>query len=316
MNNHELLNCLFPPQQPRRNTWRSGTIQIMVTRACDRACAACTQGSQLKVKDKENLFISLDNFELAVKSLQDYFGVVGIFGGNPALHPEFPKICEILCDYIPFVQRGLWCNNPLKHIDIIAKTFNPRYSNLNVHQDQKAYDTFKKGWPGSRPFGLTEDSSHSPVHLSMFDLKMTEGERNKYISQCDINKYWSALVGQFRGELRGWFCEIAGSQSMLFQHDPKYPDTGIPVTPTSLDWWRGGMEKYAHQVSQHCHNCAVPLKGSGRLSNSTTDELTSKTYLPIFNQRINRQVIVIDSLPQIIQEVKVVTNYHPEQGAS
>lgn len=286
---HEALSQMVAPGQPRRGTWRNGTIQIWVTRACDRSCPNCTQGSNLKpYRDKSHMFMSLDNFETAVRSLEDYFGVVGIFGGNPVLHPQFDTLCEILSSYIHKSQRGVWCNNPLGKGRLLREVFNPSYSNLNVHGNAAAYDEFVRDWPESHPFGLSP-STHAPVHGSMLDLGTTEGERWRRIANCDLNQRWSALIGQFRGEPRAWFCEIAGSQSMLWQEDERYPDTGMYPEP---GWWKRSMQEFAEQARHHCHRCLVPLKGKGSMDNDTESQITQE-YQPVYQLK-KGSVKVID----------------------
>ena len=236
MDKNEALSRMLPPGAHKPGKWREGVIQIWITRACDRACFGCTQGSNLRSSSKENMYITLENFEIAAASLVGYHGVVGVFGGNPALHPQFGEICEILDKYIPKEQRGLWCNNPFGKAKLMRRIFNPKYSNLNVHLDKDAYNEFKRDWPECKPCGLEKDSRHSPVHGSMMELKTlpdpadpknpipnNEENRWEYISRCDINQHWSGMIGQFRGQPRAWFCEIAGSQSMLMQ-DQKCPE--------------------------------------------------------------------------------------------
>jgi len=60
---------------------------------------------------------------------------------------------------------------------------------------------------------------------------MTDDERWGLIGNCDINQYWSAIICVFRGELRGYFCEIAGAQAILHENEPSYPDLGASVVP-------------------------------------------------------------------------------------
>lgn len=180
----------------------------------------------------------------------------------------------------------------------MRKYFNPRYSNLNVHLDKEAYEEFKRDWPESHPVGLTQDSRHSPVFASMKDVITDEGKRWELISDCDINKYWSAMIGQFRGNPRAWFCEIAGSQSMAQQHIEGYKDTGIfPYA----GWWKSPMEAFEDQVMTHCHNCGVPLRGYGELSQSETGvEVTTKTFVDIaIPKRSARSVKEASSLQEI-----------------
>jgi hypothetical protein len=309
MNERECLSRMVSPGMKRPGKWLQGVIQIHVTRACDKHCYNCTQGSNFVGK---NTFMPPIEFEKATISLRDYWGVVGVFGGNPAVSPHFEDYCSILRQQIPYEQRGLWCNNPLGKGKIMRDTFNPAVSNLNVHMDRKAYDEFRRDWPECRPFGLDKDSRHSPVYVAMKDvigLRDEDGvppnrnglstgisKRYELISNCDINQHWSAAIGLFRGELRAWFCEIAMAQSILHQDEPDYPDTGtIPVgrrniihdsktTYTLRAWWELPMISFSQQVDKHCHECGVPLRGYGELAQSKDKdsvEQVSITHLGI-----------------------------------
>lgn len=297
MNKEQAIRRMVAPGQPRAGKWRRGVIQIHVTRSCDKACFACTQGSQLSGSVN---FMTPEQFEQAVDSLQGYFGVYGVFGGNPALSKYFPQYCEILQRKVHWSQRGLWCNKPFGHGQIMRETFNPAHSNLNVHLDREAYDEFKRDWPECNPVGLHDDSRHSPVHGSPIDLDIPEGERWQKISNCDINQHWSAMIGVFRGELRAWFCEIAGSQSIIMQDDPSYPDTGHQVVK---DWWRQPIQNFEDQIVQHCHNCLFPYRSYGELSqapDTTSVEQTTKSYAERFTpKKKTRQVQVVDNLVQL-----------------
>lgn len=306
MNELTALKKMVAPSMRRRAAWLGGIVQIHITRACDKACFGCTQGSNLSGKTG---FIPVDKFEEAVVSLKDYFGVVGIFGGNPALHPKFDDLCEILKKHIQFRRRGLWCNHPKGNGKIMRETFNPAVSNLNVHLDQSAYDEFKQDWPESQPFGLKEDSRHSPVYVAMKDVIEDESERWDLISKCDINQQWSSMIGMFRGELRAWFCEIAGAQSILHQYDPEYPDTGIAVTP---GWWRKPMTEYAAQVRKHCHECGVPLRGHGSLAQDESGiEQVSATHAGIYKpKRPEREVQLVQLRSDVSeQSLKSTVDY-------
>lgn len=258
-----------------RPTWMNGIIQIHVTRTCDLSCISCTQGSNLAGKP---VLMTMENFENACLSLKDYYGVVGIFGGNPTTHPNFERICEILADIIPFERRGLWSNNLRGYGRLCRRTFNPAVSNLNVHCDLDAYQEMKRDWPECNPIG-SEDSRHSPPFVAMKDLGLSQDEMENLISHCDINQLWSAMICQFRGELRGYFCEIAGAQSMLHERELDYPDTGIPITK---GWWREPIERFEHQIRKHCFECGIPLKGLGDLAVKGTNEYVSETHENIY----------------------------------
>jgi len=167
MTENEALPRMIAPGTPRPGAYRNGVLQIHITRARDRACFNCTQGSNLRGKT----WNAPDDFELACKSLAGYWGVVGIFGGSPTLHPQFPALCEILRRHFPNVQqRGLWTNNLHGHGKVCRETFFARHSNLNVHLDQAAFEEFRRDWPESIVFGLHEDSRHSPPWVAMQDV--------------------------------------------------------------------------------------------------------------------------------------------------
>lgn len=345
------LSVMVPPSQVRegkQKTSKGGVMQIWITRSCDKSCFGCTQGSNLAGKP---MMMTPEQFDLACRSLKmtskepEYFGTIGVFGGNPATHPRFPEICEVLRSHFPKDKCGLWCNNPLNHGKIMRETFNPARSNLNVHLDSVAYDRFRRDWPESRPFGLENDSRHSPWSVAlkdMIDLQITcpqcKGENTgesvckncngtgrvynedagwKLISGCDINKQWSAMIGVFRNELRGWFCEIAGAQSMLHQHDLNYPDTGIPIVyangRVNTNWWRMPMTSYAHQVRKHCHECGIPLRGKGELACADDThgiEQTSKTHADIYNpKRPAREVQIVELQSQLGSPMNNVVRY-------
>jgi hypothetical protein len=358
MNEQQALSKMVAPGQKRQGIWRGGVIQVWVTRACDKACFACTQGSNLGGKPH---MITVEQFEQALLSLKGYFGVTGIFGGNPSTHPQFEELCRLVKLHIPREQRGIWCNNPisLKNAAIMRETFNPAVSNLNVHMDKQAYDLFSKGWPECRPFlkGLDTDSRHAPPYVAMRDVLKKTCERCKgtgdepydnphtgqveygpnnlcqncddclgngwiydeskaweLISDCDINKHWSAMIGVFRGQLRAWFCEIAGAQSMLHQDEPDYPDTGVDITKgapywhQNIDyshWWKLPMRysAFTAQVRKHCHDCGIPLRAYGELAMGGEVEQVSQTHLGVYKpKRKDRRVELVVMQSQLGKE--------------
>lgn len=357
MTEQEALQRMVAPGTRRKGKYRDGVIQIHLTRACDKSCFNCTQGSNLGGR---TTFISPEQFQAAVDSLRGYFGVVGVFGGNPALHPQFEELCRILREsWVPRSQRGIWCNNPVTSAKAGAMraTFDPAVSNLNVHLDQDAYNLFRMYWPESRPVGLTQDSRHSPCYVAMKDVlhrtcmvcgglgddnrrgvynscgvcngtgKVYDEEKAwELISNCDINKHWSAMIGVFRGELRAWFCEIAGAQAMLHQDEPDYPDTGVDPTKEhqlahnglGLKWWECGMHYFAHQVHKHCHDCGVPLRGHGALAQGGEGvevEQVSETHRGIYKtKRKDRRIELVTVEEQLGKRLPSMIKYLPNSN--
>ena len=284
MNEAEALSHMVPPGQyrPYVATKRGGILQIQITRACNLACTHCTQASNLGGKP---VMITLEEFEAACRSLVCYPGVVGIFGGCPTLHPEFVEICDIFRSYFPYEQRGLWCNDLINEEKAAAAriTFNPKMSNLNVHLNAAAYDRFQRWWPESEPFGLHEDSRHSPCFVAMKDLIDDEGERWRLISDCDVNQKWSALVGVVPHKgLRAFFCEIAYTQAVLHAEEPDYPDVGLVPYP---GWWQLPMTAFADQVRKACHDCGVPLRGYGALATDGVEQV-SAAHAAVYKSKV------------------------------
>lgn len=329
MTEADALARMVAPGTPRASKWLAGVIQLQVTRACDKACYGCTTGSNTRHKP---WFMTPAQFETAVLSLKGYSGVYGLFGGNPATSKYFEDYCHILQTHVPFKQRGLWCNNPLGKGKLMRATFNHQFSNLNCHLDRAAYDEFKRDWPESMPFGLDKDSRHSPPFVAMKDVIEDEGRRWELISSCDINHFWSASITLFRGELRAYFCELAGSMASMHEDDPDYPDTGLdpaegydrqgrvnpPLNivddtgrvlsyeelgvPRSLYWWELGMLQFRHQVRKHCHDCGVPLRGYGELAQAddTHAEQVSETHANVYRpKRPARRVEVVTDVQQL-----------------
>jgi hypothetical protein len=308
MNDLPLPATMKSPQDRRPTVWHGGVLQIWVTRGCDKACFGCTQGSNLGGKPGR---ITPEQFEVACASLQNYFGVVGVFGGNPATHPQFPLLCEIMQKYIPFERRGLWCNKLFGNGAVARATFNPAVSNLNVHLDRAAYDEFKQDWPESTPFGLEKDSRHSPPFVALQDVIPDEAARWELIGKCDVNQFWSAMIGVFRGQLRGYFCEIAGAQAMLHQEEPEYPDLGVAVVP---GWWDQPMSAFAGQARFHCHACGIPLRGFGELAIGGTAEQVSQTHLNIYKPKRPREIQTVSQIEQLQRAPDVRSTNYIQKG--
>jgi hypothetical protein len=321
------------PRDERLSIWLGGVVQIHVTRACDLSCFNCTQGSNLAGKP---VMITPEQFEEACISLKGYPGVVGMFGGNPVLHPQFDELCRIMRKHIPYRQRGLWCNNLRGKAAIARITFNPMYSNLNVHVQREPYEEMVRYWPeaahvvkGLDPAwpeaaGRTEDvvgdARHSPPWVAMRDLdrlpgglENTEENRWRLIGECDVNQFWSAMICVVKGELRGYFCEIAGAQAMLHQNEPDWPDLGMPITP---GWWNQGIRAFEDQVRYHCHRCGIPLRGFGELAVSGTTEQTSQTHQLMYRPKIKgRKVEIVTSHTQLGERLVRATDYIENSGA-
>lgn len=314
---HPAINSLYPPSRRREGVWLGGVIQIHVSRACDLSCYACTQGSNLAGKVT---IMKPAQFEQAVKSLgfgvdgqKPYFGIVGCFGGNPCLSPYFDDYCHILQKYVPFPQRGLWSNRLNGHGKIARETFSPNHSNVNVHMSSEAWAEFKSDWPEALEArkehtlsGLTQDSMHGPPFVAIKDVIADEEERWKLIADCDISRWWSALLGLYKGEVRAWFCELAAAQSMLHQDDPDWPDTGMVP---HVGWWKRPIQDFEAQVNFHCHRCGIPMRRPGIPAINGDHEQFSATHAAIARPKVKDRPVVFVGVESLVRSARPATEY-------
>jgi len=303
MSLHPIPKMVMPSD--RRPCWRNGIIQIHITRACNLGCFSCTQGSQLAGKPA---MMTVDQFRQACVSIQNHWGVAGVFGGNPAVHPDFEEMCEVMRGIIPWERRGIWCNAPLGKAKVMRVTFNPAHSNLNVHMCKEAYEEFATDWPESIPFlkGLDRDSIHTPPFVAIKDVIHDESKMWDMIKDCDINKYWSSLIGVVGGELKAYFCELAYAQAAMHAGEPDWPVSRIEVTD---EWWKKPQADFEAQIRQHCPACGIPLRRPGQLAIGGDHEEFSATHATIARpKRLPRKIDLI-TIPQLARPERPATEY-------
>lgn len=248
-----------------------------------------------------------EQFEQAVDSLEGYFGVVGVFGGNPTLSKYFEDYCRILRAKVPFPRRGLWSNHPRGKGAVCRITFNPAHSNLNCHMQSEAYNEFARDWPESIRYlkGMDRDSVHGSPWVAVQDVIEDEAERWKLIGACDVNQYWSAMLCVVHGEVRGYFCELAGAQAMLHQNNPDWMGTGKPMPMTGLPatkgWWNQTMAAFEAQARQHCMACGIPLRREGLPALGTDREEFSKTHEFIARPKVKTRDVEFVQLGGVVE---------------
>jgi hypothetical protein len=212
MTESECLERMIPPGKERPiKPFFHGVIQILVTSSCDKACFNCTQASNTKRPYWE---MTPQQFEDAVKSLEGYWGVLGLFGGNPAVSKHFHSYCQTVQRYWPRDRAGIWCNNPItvEKARMMRTAFHPMISNLNCHGDQEAHRKFKEGWPESAPFGIptathSGDSRHSPPWVAMKDVlhKRCDLCQNAYSARETIPGVIKAGDSMYRDPVDGTY---------------------------------------------------------------------------------------------------------------
>lgn len=264
-------------------------ICVDVTNKCDLACSNCTR----LLKNQDSLWeMTPDNFRLALKSLKDYKGIIAMIGGNPCVHTQFEKLCEIFREEITNqFQRGLWTNNYFKHREVIEKTFGAL--NLNPHNEERANEKLKdlhdvmvnkRGFNGGYYVG---NSHHAPLLTAVKDL-YPEKEMWEKIAGCDVNREWSASIVQNKGELRAYFCEVAASFDLA-----RGTDNGYPVVE---GWWKKPIKDFSGQIKHFCTGCGVPARLRGSMDNEETDTYTkSNADLALKAQTKGRNIQLLES---------------------
>ena len=265
-------------------------ICIDVTNKCDLACSNCTR----LLKNQDSLWeMTPENFRLALRSLKDFKGIIAMIGGNPCVHTEFEKLCEIFREEISNQhQRGLWTNNYFKHREVIEKTFGGL--NLNPHNEERANEKLKdlhnvminqRGFNGGYYVG---NSRHAPLLTAVKDL-YPEKEMWEKISGCDVNREWSASIVQNKGNLRAYFCEVAASFDLA-----RGTDNGHPVVE---GWWKRPIREFEGQIKHFCTGCGVPARLRGSMDNEQIDTYTkSNSDLALKSaQNKGRKIKLLDS---------------------
>lgn len=278
-----------------RSPYEMHIICIDVTNRCDLDCSNCTR---LLVNQEHHWDMTPENFRTAVRTLADFSGVIAMIGGNPCVSPNFPEYCRIFAEEIPNKrQRGLWSNNILKHEALIAETFG--FFNLNPHGEERCIESMerlKKLVPDVQYY--VGHSKHAPILAASRDLFADEESMWEAISQCDINKHWSASIVQNKGELRAYFCEVAASFDLA-----RGEDHGHPVVS---GWWRKRIQDFAGQVKHFCPGCGVPARLEGRLDSDETDDYTATNEILATITRRKRKTELVRSA---VRSNHAVTDY-------
>lgn len=292
------------PGDLRQGIWRGGVLQVKVCAFCDLSCQNCSVAvGQLKSLKKQSL-MTPDQFRTALRSLDGYFGVIGMFGGNPCIHPQFEELCAIFREEIPNKdQRGLWSNRLFGHGKVCRETFGP-HCNLNVHGDREAWGEIRRDWPEATPLpaGLYEPSMHGPIFGSPLDLGMSETEMWQHVERCKINQTWSAEITVVNGKLTAFFCEIAGTMAEL-TGDWSW---GMNVFP---GWWKQPMSYYSHQVDHFCRKCLIPLNGRKIDAGGSEPEIITQTWEPVMMNVRGRPMRKATSLEDVGVGIAPATKY-------
>ncbi len=284
---------------------KSRIIQIDVTNRCDLRCSNCTRMlAHHPTRYDMSPAVFRETCRVLNAALPDF--VKGLFGGNPALHPEFDKLCAIMREEIPDQhRRGLWCNHLRGHGPVARETFWPdAYFNLNAHTIPGAVAEFEKWLPGKIiPESRHKRALHSPTMVAIKDFVGTpeipdDAAMWKKIDGCDINREWSGIVIEHAGAPYLYACEIHGAFDLVSGEN-----NGVRLTVESA---RACVERFEHQYRRWCPGCGIALRLRGHQDLDETDDV-SPSNLGLIHPTRRRLTVLHENLEA--PRCEVATDY-------
>lgn len=286
-------------------------VEIDVTNACPRKCSNCTR---LVAHAKEPFFMSAEQFRQAAEALVDFptnpapdlymlrrkrparTRAIGIMGGEPLIHPEFPKLVEILAEVIPNRDhRGVLTGIPLaghKYEKLIRKSF--RFVNENTHEQVVMHQP-----------NLVAIKDIAPRAIEVLEGQETEHDWMwRHIDACWLQELWSSAITP-----KGFFfCEVAAALDMVM----KGPG-GLPVEPQC---WTHDIDHYREQAERWCPMCSVCLPLPPRRDKDEVDDVSKSTLKAlevVGSPRIQRgQYSFSYNMLGIYDESKYIKHWQPE----
>jgi hypothetical protein len=190
--------------------------------------------------------MTLDEIEQALKSLKGWPNRIGIIGGEPTLHPQFNKVCDLLMDYNPPGKYGLWTTGgPAyeKHDTVIRNTFG-----FLAHNEHTAFQK--------------SVCKHQPITIASGDVVEDKKYLKYLIDTCWVQLNWCPSIGP-KG---AFFCEVAYALDTLLDGPG-----GYPVEP---GWWMKEPLNFQDQVERYCHLCGMPVPLRRQVLENRTELIT------------------------------------------
>jgi hypothetical protein len=189
--------------------------------------------------------MGLEVIEAALKTLVDFPGHVGFFGGEPTIHPQFAEACALLRKYVWVkARREIWTSgvNWEKYKDVIDETFYPELISFNDHSKPM------ECWHQPNNIAADEVFNGGVTGNAGLDSQLMW----KCVDNCWIQNRWSPVINK----AGAFFCETAGARAIIMRGP-----AGLPVVP---GWWRRPINDYAIQMQYLCTKCSsclpMPMK--------------------------------------------------------
>ena len=283
--------------------------QICVTSACwpKPACSNCTR---LLGHETKRYYMSVEQFEQVLKVAVPFLKhshadigmkvnrnnaqephrkkVLGIFGGEPLMHPEFPTLVDLMCKYVPQPHRGLWTSfDWVNGEDKRWGPYKPQVERLLGDNPTGSVLDMDTGYLNWNMHEEDQPCSHSPVLVAANDVVKDKKERWETIAKCWIQTEWSAAYAlDYNNEVKFYFCEVASSFDRVFNLN-----TGLSLEEGvwSHHLWfeedENGVPrpkgKYANQILSTCGRCGGSLQLKGRRDREFTDDISPSNLVPL-----------------------------------
>lgn len=283
--------------------------QISVTSACwpKPACSNCTR---LLGHEKKRYYMSVEQFESVLKVATPFIKhshvdmgmkvnrndgkwphrkkVLGIFGGEPLMHPQFPELVDLMCEYVPEPNRGLWTSfDWVNGEDKRWGPYRPQVERLLGKNPTGSVTDISTGYLNWNMHEEDQPCDHSPVLVAADDVVKDKQERWEKISKCWIQTEWSAAYAlDYNNEVKFYFCEVASSFDRVFNLG-----TGLPLEDGvwSHHLWFEPDEQgilrphgpYAKQILSTCGRCGGSLKIKGRRDREFVDDISPMNLVPL-----------------------------------
>ena len=236
-------------------------IQIEVTNDCTRKCANCTR---LVGHHQKPFYMSLEQVEQALISLEGYEGNVGLMGGEPTLHPDFLEILFLYRKYLPKERRQLWTSGykwDEYSLDIM-NTFTPDHISYNDHSKEQL------GW-------------HQPILVGIQEVVKDPVLKWQFIDNCWVQNRWSASITP----TGAYFCEVAAAHAHLFHGY----DAGWEV---DNQWWR--TKDICDAQSWICNRCSGCLPLPWQVADRAEGDMVSPGNYEVLSRISDKKMTVVD----------------------
>jgi organic radical activating enzyme len=223
-------------------------INILITNICNLSCGGCSQ--QCGYIPKEKIWnIPLEqlkwNLDLLVDVRKNKLNMVGIFGGEPTLHPEYKKILDLISNYkrttfVIFTNGRDFDKINYKKVQSHLNDYSLKdYSNIIWKIDFKDKNSIYGG------IGQT----FLPTQVAAMDILKIKNKNfywEKAQKQCVMwDRCWCIIYNN-----KAYFCEIAASFDMM-NNESSY---GWPLV-WGVDPFLRTEEEIAKQANNFCYRC-------------------------------------------------------------